>query len=161
MKTKDDLRSALERLKRREPEHLDLIQLVRDNKPLKLHNYNIEKEARKANGTLKNHPDIKSEIEKAELERLYSDITTDSDRVIYALNEQVRELKEKAIKLELSNKSLREEVDRKDTVLKNQIELMDETITALWSAIPPHEVERRTLVMKHLANIIEIDFSKK
>lgn len=161
MSNKDDLLEALERLKKVCPQNIDLIQRVKDGKQLKINKFNVEKEASKSNGILKNYPEIREEIEKAELERLHGEIRSEDERRIHHQNISLQKLKKININLDKKNKILKEELARKDELLKLQIEMTNSIVAALWAAIPPYEIEQRTIVMKKIAEVIKLDPKQK
>ena len=163
-KTKEELRLALERLKQVKPEHIELRQRLLDGKTIKLNAANVEKEARKGNGALKRHPDVKDEIIKAESERKYGiplSITSIKDEPVFKEQKAKLDKTLKAKKeLEFQEKSIKAELTRKDELIKHQATKMDEMMAALWSAIPPHEIELRMATAKKLATVTHLHIIK-
>ncbi|MEM5553096.1 hypothetical protein WNY63_20465 [Pseudoalteromonas neustonica] len=61
--TKKELRLAIIRLQKGEPENPKLIQRIKDGKTVKVNNLNVEIEAGKSNGLInKSHTDLEEEI---------------------------------------------------------------------------------------------------
>lgn len=168
MQTKQDLRDALARLITGNPENLYLQEKLRMGKVVKLNAANVEKEARKSNGSIKRHLDVKEEIEQAESERLFGISPTQFDAVAIKesstyqlLESRFKNLNVLRKKLESNIADLNTKLNRRDEIIKAQLEDMDELLCALWQAIPPAEVEIRMASAKVLADIIEFPRSRK
>lgn len=163
--TKQDLRNALARLTEGKPEYIEFREKLRAGKTIKINNSNVEKEAGKGNQALKRHPEIKMEIERCESERLYGQTITleysGIDPVALRTKERLSKSIEQRKKLNSANVKLKEELDRKNILLKSHISHMDEMLAALWDAIPPEGIESRMESVKKLAEVIDINFNKK
>ena len=163
--TKQDLKDALARLVDGTPTNIELREKIRQGKVIKINNLNVEKEANKGNQALKRHPELKIEIEKLESQRLYgkeTKVTSDGvDPVLQRTKVRLDKAIEQRKKLASNQSSLKEEIERKDQILKSQIEHMDEMFAALWEVIPQDQVESRMESIKTLAKVIDINFKSK
>lgn len=153
--TKQSLRDALHRLIKGEPTVAKLKDKLREG-TLKINLSSVEKEASKGSGTLRNHGDVKEEIEKAEYARIsgksniFSAIADDNRDEIERLNEKLKDVKGK-LKAErrLKNENS-DEVFRLQKALHNQLDEHHSLTQALFETIDI--VKREEMMEKLLKN---------
>jgi hypothetical protein len=159
--TEDRLREALERLKTRTPNTKSFKQKVKANKPLRITNSGVEKEAELSNGCLKRYPDIANEIQAAEAERVHGgnsssrEIPVDdikSSAVYKQLEAKLSRVEKAKRKAEAKVKELTEERDRKDAALNEKVAEIDELITSMWELIPIDQ--QREVIIEKAENIV-------
>lgn len=153
--TKQSLRDALNRLIKGEPTVAKLKDKLREG-TLKINLSSVEKEASKGSGTLRNHGDVKDDIEKAEYARINgkpniaSDSADDTRDEIERLNEKLKDVKGK-LKTErrLKNENT-DEVHRLQKAFHNQLDEHHSLTQALFEAIDV--VKRQEMMEKLLQN---------
>ncbi|ELA7286603.1 hypothetical protein Q9885_001700 [Vibrio parahaemolyticus] len=159
--TESRLREALERLKSRTPNTKSFKQKVKANKPLRITNSGVEKEAGLSNGCLKRYPNLVSDIQEAEAARIHGGLCSSQEisldevksSAIYKQLEAKLSRIEKAKKeAEAKVKELKEELDRKDAALNEKVAEVDELITSMWALIPREQ--QKVVIIEKAENIL-------
>ncbi|MCG9553559.1 hypothetical protein L1D16_21215 [Vibrio sp. Isolate31] len=162
--TEERLREALERLKTRTPNTKSFKQKVKANKPLRITNSGVEKEAGLSNGCLKRYPNIASEIQAAEAERVHGGSSLSQEISVDDVKSSAiyKQLEAKLIRVEKAKKEaeakvkdLAEERDRKDAALNEKVAEIDELITSMWELIPRDQ--QREVFIEKAENIVRFE----